>query len=184
MSVALILVDVINQFFDPRGENYHPSYEEVLQAIQELIQAARQGKRPVIHAREWHRPGHIQDFEWRKLSPHALAGSFQAEFPAGLPVAEEDLIVHKRRYSAFFATDLDLLLRERRIETLVLAGVKTHVCVRATAQDAFALGYEVLVVREAVGSNHLHLHAASLEDIERYMGRVVDLKEAVRLLQG
>ncbi|MDW8068849.1 MAG: isochorismatase family cysteine hydrolase [Anaerolineae bacterium] len=184
MSVALILIDVINQFFDLRGENYHSSYEEVFRAVQELIRAARQGKRLVIHAREWHRPGHTGDFEWRKLPPHALAGSFQAEFPAGLPMDEEDLIVHKRRYSAFFATDLDLLLRERRIGTLVLAGVKTHVCVRATAQDAFALGYEVLVVREAVGSNHPHLHAASLEDIERYMGRVVGLHEAVGLLQG
>lgn len=184
MSVALILVDVIKQFFDPQGDNYHTSYEAVLRAIQDLILAARQGKRLIVHAREWHYPNHADDFEWRKLSPHALAGSFQAEFPAGLPIAPEDLIVHKRRYSAFFATDLDLLLRERRIGTLVLAGVKTHVCIRATAQDAFALGYEVLVVREAVGSNHAHLHAASLEDIERYMGRVINLEEAVRLLHG
>lgn len=184
MSIALILVDVINQFFDPLGENYHPSYEGVLRAIQELILAARQGRRLIVHAREWHRPNHEDDFEWRKLPPHALAGSFQAEFPSSLPIAPEDLIVHKRRYSAFFATDLDLLLRERRIGTLILAGVKTHVCVRATAQDAFALGYQVLVVREAVGSNHAHLHAASLEDIDRYMGRVIDLNEAVRLLRG
>lgn len=184
MSVALVLVDVINQFFDPRGENYHPSYEEVLRAIQRLIAAARQGKRLVIHVREWHYPNHADDFEWRKLRPHARAGSFQAEFPASLPIAADDLIVHKRRYSAFFATDLDLLLRERRIGTLILAGVKTHVCVRATAQDAFALGYEVLVVREAVGSNHVHLHEASLEDIERYMGHVIGLEEAIRLLHG
>jgi nicotinamidase-related amidase len=56
--------------------------------------------------------------------------------------------------------------------------------VRATAQDAFALGYEVIVVREAVGSNHAHLHAASLEDIERYMGRVLSLEEAISLLRG
>jgi len=184
MSVALVLIDIINQFFDPKGENYHPSYNEVFRAIQQLIHAARDGGRLIIHAREWHPPNHVEDFEWRKLSPHALAGSFQAQFPADLPIAAEDVIVHKRRYSAFFATDLDLLLRERRIGTLVLAGVKTHVCVRATAQDAFALGYEVLVVRDAVGSNHPHLHAASLEDIERYMGRIVSLSEAMRILRG
>jgi maleamate amidohydrolase len=184
MSTALLLVDVINQFFDPQGGNYHPSYDAVLQAICALISAAREGGRLVIHAREWHDPRHAQDFEWRKLPRHGLAGSFETQLPSILQVNDSDLIIQKRRYSAFFATDLDLQLRERGIHTLILAGVKTHVCVRATAQDAFALGYEVIVVREAVGSNHAHLHAASLEDIERYMGRVLSLEEAISLLRG
>ena len=51
----------------------------------------------------------------------------------------------KRRYSAFFATDLALLLREQRIDTMVVAGVKTNVCIRATCQDAFAHGLRVVL---------------------------------------
>jgi ureidoacrylate peracid hydrolase len=64
----------------------------------------------------------------------------------------------------------------------VVAGVKTNVCIRATVQDAFANGFEVVVPREATNSNRPHLAAASLEDIDRYFGRVVPLDEAVAAL--
>lgn len=181
-DTALILVDVINDFFDPRGSNYHPSYDAVLEAIQRLVAAARRGDVLVVHAREAHRPG--PDFEYRKLPNHCIAGSWDAAPPGSLEARRDDVIVHKRRYSAFFATDLDLLLRERGIRRLVVAGVKSHVCVRATVQDAFGLGYEVWVPREATGSNHPHLHEASLEDMDRYMGRVVTLDEALTALGG
>jgi maleamate amidohydrolase len=68
------------------------------------------------------------------------------------------------------------------VQTLVIAGVKTNVCVRATVQDAFAAGYEVVVPREATNSNRPHLAAASLEDVQRYFGSVVSLAEALDLL--
>src|SRR5204863_318367 len=83
--------------------------------------------------------------------------------------------------SAFFATDLALTLREQGVQTVVLAGVKTNVCVRATAQDAFAHGFDVFVPREATNSNRPHLGDASLEDISRYIGRVGPLDEALGL---
>lgn len=60
----------------------------------------------------------------------------------------------------------------------MVAGIKTNVCVRATIQDAFAGGYEVLLARDATNSNRPHLAAASLEDVDRYFGRVVGLSEA------
>ena len=90
--------------------------------------------------------------------------------------------VLKRRYSAFFATDLDLILREAGIKRLLIVGVKTHVCVRATIQDAFGYGYDVNIVKDAVGSNRTHLHAASLEDIERYMGSSLTIDEAAQMM--
>ena len=68
------------------------------------------------------------------------------------------------------------------METVILAGVKTNVCVRATAQDAFAHGFAVVVAREATNSNRAHLAEAALEDISRYIGRVVPLEEAIELL--
>ena len=95
-----------------------------------------------------------------------------------------EIEIVKRRYSAFFGTDLAMTLRENRIETVILCGVKTNVCVRATAQDAFANGYRVMVPREATNSNRPHLSEASLEDIDRYIGRVVPLADALQLLRG
>ena len=93
-----------------------------------------------------------------------------------------DRLIGKRRYSAFFATDLALFLREQKIERVILAGVKTNVCIRATAQDAFANGFDVVVPREATNSNRPHLAEASLEDIDRYIGKVVALEPRLEML--
>jgi len=183
MTTALILIDMINDFFHPRGNHYHPEFSFVLANVRRLLEAARRNGIVIIHAMEGHPPEHDQDFEWKKLPQHCIIGSFEAEPTAGIDIHRDEYVIRKRRYSAFFATDLDLFLRERRVDRLVIAGVKTNVCIRATAQDAFALGYDVLVVKEAVGSNHIHLHQAALEDIERYMGQVISLDDCIALFE-
>jgi len=179
---ALILVDVIKGFFEPGGEFYNDAYRAILPAIKRLLDAARAGGRLVVHARETHRPGE-PDFERIKLPEHSVAGTFNQQFVAGFEPAPAELEINKRRYSAFFATDLSLRLSEFGIRRVVLAGCKTNVCVRATAQDAFAYGLDVLVPREAVTSNRLNLHEASLEDIDRYIGRVITIDETVKVLE-
>ena len=181
-SSALIVIDGINGFYDPSGPTYYPEVEQTIEPIVTLLAAARARERLVVHAVERHREV-LDDFEWRVLPPHFMHGSFDAEiFPRFAPTHAREIVVPKRRFSAFFATDLALLLREHGIGSVVLAGCKTNVCIRATAQDAFANGFSVIVVREATNSNRPHLAEASLEDIERYMGRVVSLDEAASLL--
>ncbi len=182
IKTALILVDVINSFFDPGQPNYYEGVEDVLPAIRRLRAAARASGAAVVHAVERHRPG-FDDFEWRKLPIHHVDGAFDADFFGEFaPEGDNETIVWKRRFSAFFATDLALFLTEQRIERVVIAGVKTNVCIRATAQDAFANGFEPIVPREATNSNRPHLAEASLEDIHRYMGQVVSLDEAIGML--
>lgn len=183
MKTALLLVDVIHDFFHPRGTNYHSEYQPVLQNIIRIVEAAREQGLMIVHAMEAHHPGHCGDFEWRKLPEHCLAGSFDAEPVAAVGIRAGEFVLTKRRYSAFFATELDLLLREAGIEQLLVAGVKSHVCIRATIQDAFGYGYRAVLVREATGSKYQHLHAASLEDIERYMGDVVDMKTGLEIIR-
>src|SRR3989337_2331562 len=146
MATALVLIDVINDFFDPVGRNYHPSYEPILANIRRVLAAARRGGIAVIHCMEGHRPG--VDFEHRKLPVHCIVGEHDAEPAQGIEILDGEVVVRKRRYSAFFGTDLDLVLRER----------------------------------ECTVSNRPHLHEASMEDIERYMGRVISLTEALSLL--
>lgn len=179
--LALALIDVDNAFFDPRGAFYYPDAEHVLGPLERLLAAARASGRLVVHAREWHRSD-LGDFESHKLPPHCVRTDFDAlPFP-GFEEAPGEPVVQKRRYSAFFATDLALLLREQAVERLIVAGVKTNVCIRATVQDAFAHGFRPTVVRETVNSNRPHLHAATMEDIERYFGDVVDEATALRWL--
>jgi maleamate amidohydrolase len=182
MKTALIVVDAINDFFHPDGSNYHPEYDPILEKVKEILDLARQHKIMIVHTMESHIPGEHPDFEWRKLPQHNIAGTFAAQLAPGVEILPGEYAVLKRRYSAFFATDLDLILREADVKRLLIVGVKTHVCVRATVQDAFGYGYDANVVKDAVGSNHAHLHAASLEDIERYMGNSLTIEEAARMI--
>jgi nicotinamidase-related amidase len=179
---ALILVDVINSFFLEGMPNYYPEAANVLPALGRLLAQARSARRLVVHAAERHRRG-FDDYEWRKLPHHHFAGDPDAAFVAGFaPSSEFEIVCPKRRYSAFFATDLALFLREQKIERVIVAGVKTNVCIRATVQDAFAHGFAVVVPREATNSNRPNLAAASLEDIERYFGEVMPLERALEML--
>ncbi len=179
---ALILVDVINGFFEPGQINYYEGVEAVIVPMRALLAAARASGSIVVHAAEHHRPG-FADFEWKKLPAHHMADAHDAEFFGDFrPRGASETFVFKRRYSAFFATDLALFLNEQEVGRVVIAGVKTNVCIRATVQDAFANGFEPIVPREATNSNRPHLAEASLEDIDRYLGRVVTLEEAIGML--
>jgi maleamate amidohydrolase len=179
---ALILVDVIASFFKQGMPNYYPEARDVIAPMRALLAAARRSGALTVHAVERHHQG-FDDFEWRKLPRHHEEGGADAAIlPEFAPIQPNEIIIRKRRFSAFFATDLALFLAEQKINSVVIAGVKTNVCIRATAQDAFANGFEPIVPREATNSNRPHLAAASLEDIDRYMGRVVSLEEAIELL--
>jgi nicotinamidase-related amidase len=179
---ALLLVDVTNSFFLEGMPNHYPGASEVLEPLSRLLRAARAAGRIVVHAVERHYPG-FDDYEWRKLPRHHFAGDPDQQIFAGFePLGEREVVIGKRRYSAFFATDLALFLHEQRIERVIVAGVKANVCIRATAQDAFAHGFDVVVPREATNSNRPHLADASLEDIDRYIGSVVSLDRALEML--
>ena len=177
---ALILVDVIASFFDPEMPNYYPAVVDTIEPMRRLLAAARASGAIVVHAVERHHPG-FDDFEHAKLPRHH-EGADSVIVSGFEPEGEMEVLIGKRRFSAFFATDLALFLTEQSIKRVVIAGVKTNVCIRATAQDAFANGFQPVIPRQATNSNRPHLAAASLEDIERYMGRVVDLDEAIGML--
>ncbi|MBL0373854.1 cysteine hydrolase [Rhizobium sp. KVB221] len=182
-KTALILVDVINSFFEPGHPNYYKAVEDVLEPMRALRKAASENNIVTVHAVERHRPEVFHDFEWKKLPVHHLEDAHDADFFADFrPQGKNETVVIKRRFSAFFATDLALFLHEQKVTRVIIAGVKTNVCIRATAQDAFANGFEPVIVREATNSNRPHLAEASLEDIERYMGRVVSLDEGLEML--
>ncbi|MDA4845025.1 cysteine hydrolase family protein [Hoeflea poritis] len=183
MKTALIVIDMQNSFLHPDGENYYPAAADVIDNVRRLIAAAGACGVPVVHVADRHRQG-FEDFENKRLPRHCVSGGFNAEFfdgfgPSGRP---NEIEIVKRRFSAFFATELALFLNEQSAEQVVLCGVKTNVCVRATAQDAFANGFEVCVVSDATNSNREHLAEASLEDIERYMGRLISTDEALEML--
>lgn len=183
MTAALLLVDMQNSFLHPEGENYYPQPEGFVDNVALLLNAARSKGSLVVHTIDRHRRG-FTDFESKRLPPHCLNDEFNAEYfnefgPLG---RGNEIEIVKRRYSAFFATELSLFLNEQSVDKVVICGLKTNVCVRATVQDAFAYGFNVHVVREATSSNRAQLAESSLEDIDRYFGRVISMEQALDLL--
>lgn len=178
---ALVLVDVLNGFFHPDGQMWYEGVESVLPAMHRLLAGARTNRSLVIHIADRHRPG-IRDAEFGVIPQHLPRGGFNAHFFEGFEPTEAEPVIEKRRYSGFFGTDLSMVLHEHDINRIVLAGVKTNVCIRATATDGFSHGFRVVIPREATNSNRPNLETASIEDMQRYIAQVVGVDEAEAML--
>jgi biuret amidohydrolase len=98
--------------------------------------------------------------------PHCIEGDPTTELAAGLDPRPEEFVIRKRRYSAFFATELDLVLRSYGTRTVMLVGGLTDVCIHYTAVDAHQHDYVVRVASDAVGGSSLEAHDAALRAIE------------------
>ena len=175
---ALLCVDLVNDYLEPAGAMPVAGPEPVLAAAARLVEAGRGAGARVV----WVRPGHLEpeDGLFRKRIVHALGESWGAQVHDSLPVRDGDRVLRKRRYSAFFGTDLDLYLREHDIRRVVAVGVALNICVRSTVHDAFFHGYDVWVVPEACQATGPREEASTLFDISTHFGTVVPLADALR----
>jgi nicotinamidase/pyrazinamidase len=164
LHTALIVVDVQNDFADPAGSLYVPGGEAVVSVINAEIARAQAAGAGVFYTRDWH-PPHTPHFKpdggpWPvHCVQHTWGAAFHPRLAVVGPVVSkgsggEDgysgFSVRDARGGAVQATELDRLLRARGISHLVIVGLATDYCVRATALDALRLGYRVTVLREAV----------------------------------
>jgi biuret amidohydrolase len=169
---ALVMIDFQRGGFLPGRESgiLHMGgmHERVVRA-RALVGAARAANIPVIFVQEVHRPDHI-DFG-RELDGdedlHCIEGHQGTEIAAEeVDFRSSDYHIPKRRYSAFFATDLELLLKGLKVETLVLLGGLTDVCVHYTFVDGHQNNYYCRVVEDCVGGSSLPAHSAALTAME------------------
>jgi ureidoacrylate peracid hydrolase len=180
-TTAVIVVDMLNDFFKEGGAMVLSGGDVLYEPIQRLTTTARAAGSPVFWTNQWLDP---DDSLFRIRTPHCLKGTWGAEIVAELPVAERDVVVPKRRYSAFFQTSLDLSLRERKIETVIVTGVVTNICVRSTVNDAFFLGYRVIVPEECVKATSPQAQEAHLYDIDTHYGDVTTLDAVVAVYEA
>jgi len=181
---AIIVVDMINEFCKPGGKMVLPGYEALVGPQRAIIDAARLNDAPVIWIHDAHRPGMRHEREWAKRTPHCLENTWAVEIIEDLGARPDEIHVTKRRYSAFFQTDLDLVLKDMKIDQLVVFGVVTNICVRSTVHDAFFNGYEVVVPADACAATGKREQDSSLYDIGTHFGVVSDSKAVVAALSG
>lgn len=147
-NVAVIVVDMLNDFVT--GALGCDRAKAIVPATAELLDAARKAGVPVIFSNDAHIAG--IDRELKLWGDHAIAGTKGAEVIPELKLSDRDYVVPKRRYSGFFQTDLDILLKELGVKTVIMTGLHAHMCVRHTSADAYCLGYDVIVAKEATDS--------------------------------
>lgn len=145
---AILVVDMLNDFVT--GALKCDRGLAIVPKTAELLRGAREKGVPVIFCNDAHLKG--IDHELKLWGDHAIAGTKGAEVIPELELCEKDYVVPKRRYSGFFHTDLDLLLKELGVDTVILTGLHAHMCVRHTAADAYQLGYGIVVAKDATDS--------------------------------
>lgn len=145
---AVVLVDMLNDFVT--GALTCERAKAIVPSLEKLVAGAREKKIPIIYSNDAHIKG--IDHELKLWGDHAIAGTKGAEVIPELAPQEGDFIVPKRRYSGFFQTDLHLLLEELGVDTLIVTGLHTHMCVRHTTADAYCWGYQIIVPTDGTDS--------------------------------
>jgi len=187
-KTALLVIDMQKDLVKTEGGYFAPLFQaiqsnKVIENIARVIKGARETKVPIWHIATVHRKDGadvvptITDFMLQGLVPKEMGevmveGTPGADFIDELKPAAEDYVVVKRRSSAFHNTDLDLLLRTRGIDTLILAGVVTNGCVENTARDARQRDYHVLVLSDCCASIMPEAHDYAMNRVFPGMGRV------------
>ena len=179
---ALLIIDMQSDFMIPQTRLFVPRARQIIPAINTLTSASRSASVPVVWIIQQHRRQLVDFGRETDQSPvHCVEGTPGAELDAGLAVSREDFTVIKRRYSGFYCTDLDLLLRSLSCDTLFLTGIATDGCVQATAMDAHARDYHLRVVRDATAAFTDAGRDAALDSMAAMQpGVVIDSLEAVR----
>jgi len=184
---ALLVIDITQDSLLPpeqSGIELIGAHQAVEQS-RRVIEAARQADVPVIFIQELHRRSMI-DFG-RELDGaegvHCLEGSPGARFLDDLSPRDNEFHVPKRRYSAFFGTDLEILLKGLKAETLILIGFLTDVCVHYTGADAHQHDYRIRVVRQCTAGSSQAAAEASLNALKYLQsGAIVDADDMVEAL--
>jgi nicotinamidase-related amidase len=160
---ALLVVDMQGYFLDPSAGAYTEGGPAILPNVKSLLQAFRAARRPVIFTRHVHHPGlidaGIMAWWWDGM---CLEGSPESEIDPELAPLPGEKVIFKHRYSAFYNTDLETILRVLRVEDLVITGVMTNMCCETTARDAYQRDYRVFFPADASGSTTEDFHLASL----------------------
>lgn len=163
---AVVVIDMINDFVTGVFKNERA--EKIIPNVEQLLNFAREKKISVVYVNDAHLPN--VDTEFDVWPQHAVAGTWGAQVVDELKPEKGDFVFQKRRYSAFQGTGLDQLLRELKVDTLILTGVVTDICIQHTAADAFFRGYKIIVPEDCVEAINEQTQKASLDFLKRVYG--------------
>lgn len=162
-AAALLVVDMQKFFLDPASPTFTCGGLAVMPNVARLIDSFRAAGRPVIYTCHVHHPdgidaGIMADW-WEGM---CIEGSPESEVVGELAPRQGEKVIYKHRYSAFYNTDLETVLRCLGVRDIVVSGIMTNLCCESTARDAYYRDYRVFFPADATGSISEEMHTASL----------------------
>ena len=192
---ALLVIDIQKGCFMPRPPSFShklmPDFQERLRRTRLAVDAARQNDVPIIFFQEAHRDTLVD--LGRELDGgegvHCLESATGTDLAwEEMDIRSDDLIIRKRRYSCFFGTELEILLRGLKVQTLIMAGGFTDVCVHYTFVDGHQGDYHCRVIEDCVAGSSTRAHDAALEAMEylqtgarRHVDEVIDAFSSLKI---
>lgn len=189
-NYALIMIDMQRGFLDPASPLCVPGAAATVSHCARAIDLCHRARVPVIFAVRHYRADGT-DVELCRREAWAAGGRPLSEacppcmsdtWPREFQRQPEDYVIVKPRFSAFFHTELDLLLRRQQVDTLLLAGTTTPNCIRATLYDALSLDYAAAVLTDCTSSCSEAVQAANLEDMQRIGAQMLTSAQLRELL--
>jgi nicotinamidase/pyrazinamidase len=161
MRPAIIVVDMLKDNFKESSRNpYYQQGKEIIPNLQRLLKEGRKRGFPVVFACDSFLEG---DFIFKgRMKVHSLRGTEGAEVVNDLNPIPADIILPKRRFSAFFKTDLDQTLRTLGVDTIVVTGVTTEVCVLMTLMDGLSHDFSAVLLEDCSASRSIDFHQSCL----------------------
>lgn len=184
-AAALLLIDCQNYFLDKNTGGFCIGGIAALPNMKRLLDAFRAAGRPAIFSRHVHHPDGIDagilGWWWGDM---IVEGTKGAEIADELTPNPDEYIIRKHRYSAFYNTDLETILRCYGIEDIVIAGMMTNLCCETTARDAFIRDYRVFFPADANGAATEEMQLASLTNISWGVAYVCKTDELIEMIGG
>ncbi len=148
-KTALIVVDMQNDFVKEGGTLVVPDAEATVPTIKGLLDSARESGIRVVFTQDTHNEG---DLEWEIWPEHVREGSWGWEIVEELKPLEDEVVIRKVRYDAFYGTHLDHFLRIWDVDTLIICGTVANICVHYTAASAALRWYGVIIPKDATSA--------------------------------
>ena len=199
-GLGLLLVDMQNDFMSPDGfgeqlGNDCTKLEHVVGPTRAVLQSARSADLTIIHTRENHR-SNLADLTHLKASSCSsigvsngkgrslVRGEWGSEFVSGLEPLEHETVIDKSGKSAFYQTDLELVLRNANVHTLIVCGVTTEICVHSTVRDATDRGIKCIVLKDCTASYFDSFHQVGIEMISAQGGIFGSVSESKTVIDA
>jgi maleamate amidohydrolase len=183
---ALVLIDFVQAYFEP-GSPLFAGVEACLASALRVLEAARGAGILRVYTNVVYRPGGIDGGIFHRKVPALScmeAGNPLGAWPEGVAPRDDELVVSKQYPSAFFGTSLASTLTSSGVDTLIITGITTSGCVRATCVDTVSHGFIPIVVRDAVGDRAEGPHEANLYDMSAKYADVISEGEVITYLHG